>query len=97
MQDDPMAEQTLLTVNLLISWSHLLLDPSKDALGIILQKSKYGKVYSPIEKYFEYLDELDERISVAMRHRAAQNTGRPKETKSQKGPVAYEGYQSTTL
>ena len=50
MQDDPIAEQTLLTVNLLISWSHLLLDPSKDALGIILQKSKYGKVYSPIEK-----------------------------------------------
>ena len=97
MQDDPMAEQTLLTVNLLISWSHLLLDPSQDALGIILQKSKYGKVYSPIEKYFEYLDELDERISVAMRHRATQNAGRPKETKSQKGQGAYEGNQSTTL
>ena len=79
MQEGPMAEQTLLTMHLLISWSQLLLDSSQDALGILLQDSRYGKDYSPVEKFFEYLKRLDERISVALRHRAAKNSGKPKE------------------
>ena len=44
---------------------------SQDALGIILQDSKYGEEYSPINKFFEYLERLDERISVTVRHRQA--------------------------
>ena len=52
---------------------------------IILQDTDFGKTSSPITPYFKYLDKLDERISIAVRHKAAQKTGRPKETKDQKG------------
>ena len=97
MQDDPMAEQTLLTIPLLITWLQKLLTPNQDALMIILQDTDFGKISSPITPYFEYLDKLDERISIAVRHRAAQPTGRPNETKYQKGQGAYGGNQSTTL
>ena len=67
MQDDPMAEQTLLTIPLLITWLQKLLTPNQDALLIILQDTDFEKISSPITPYFEYLDKLDERISVAVR------------------------------
>ena len=78
MQDDPMAEQTLLTIPLLITWLQKLLTPNQDALMIILQDTDFGKTSSPITPYFEYLDKLDERISIAVRHRAVRNPGRNK-------------------
>ena len=71
MQDKPIAEHTLLTIPLLITWSLKLLTPSQEALMIILQDSDFGKTHSPISPYFEYLDKLDERISITVRHRAA--------------------------
>ena len=37
---------------------------------IILQDSNFGKNTLPISPYFDYLDKLDERISVTVRHRA---------------------------
>ena len=43
IQDDPLAEQQLLTATLLISWSQLLLDSSQKDLMKILQASNYGK------------------------------------------------------
>ena len=97
MQEDPMAEQTLLTIHLLIAWSHLLLDPSQEALGIILQDSNYGKGYSPIQTYFDYLERLDKRISVAVRHRAARNPGKTKEPKDPNNQGNHGGYQSRNL
>ena len=39
----------------------------------ISQRSNFGKKYSPIEDYFEYLEDLDVRILMATRHRAAKN------------------------
>ena len=45
---------------------------------IILQDSDFGKTHSPISSYYKYLDKLDERISVAVRHRAARNPGKNK-------------------
>ena len=86
MQEDPMAEQTLLTIHLLITWSQLLLDSSQDTLGIILQDSNYGKEYFPIKKFFEYLEKFDKRISVAVRHRAAKNLWKPKGSGHQDDP-----------
>ena len=74
MQQD--AEKNLLTTNLLITWAHLLLESSQEALNIILQDSGYGRLYSPVEKFFQYLERLDERLSVAMRHRQAGRTQR---------------------
>ena len=65
---------------LLITWLQKLLTPNQDALMIILQDSDFGKTSSPITAYFEYLDKLDERISVAVRHRAVRNP------KGNKGP-----------
>ena len=58
MQDDPMAEQQLLTAALLISWAQLLLDSSQKDLMKILQASNFGKSEpaagkpSMIEEYF---------------------------------------------
>ena len=66
MQKD--AEKNLLTTTLLITWEQLLLEPSQEVLNIILQDSGYGRLYSPIEQFFNYLENFDERISVAMRH-----------------------------
>ena len=86
MQDDPMAEQQLLTATLLISWSQLLLDSSQKDFMKILQASNFGKSEpaagkpSMIEEYFSYIEDLDERISVAIRHRAAKNPGKPRES-----------------
>ena len=89
MQDDPMAEQTLLTIPLLITWLQKLLTPNQDALMMILQDTDFRKTSSPITPYFEYLDKLDERISIAVRHRAAQKPGKPKDTKDQKSQGTY--------
>ena len=33
-----------------------------------------------IEEYFSYIEDLDERISVAIRHRAAKNPGKTRES-----------------
>ena len=73
LQDDPAAETQLLTATLLISWAQLLMESTQKDLMIILQKSDYGKKYSPVEKFFDYLEELDEQISVAIRHQAAKD------------------------
>ena len=86
MQNDPMAEQQLLTATLLISWAQLLPDSSQKDLMKILQASNFGKSKptagkpSMIEEYFNYLEDLDERISVAIRHRAAKKPGKPRES-----------------
>ena len=64
MQRD--AKKNWLTTTLLITWAQLLLERSQEALNIILQDSGYGRLYSPIEQFFNYLEKLDERISVAM-------------------------------
>ena len=69
MQRD--AEKNLLTTNLLIMWAQLLSESSQEASNIILQDSEYGRLYSPIKKFFQYLERFDERISVSMRHRQA--------------------------
>ena len=79
MQKD--SEKNLLTTNLLITWAHLLLESSQEALNIILQDSGYGRLYSPVKKFFQYLERLDDRISVAMRHRqAGKAQGRSKDS-----------------
>ena len=67
MQEDS-ETHLLLTIGLLITWSQLLLDSSQDALGIILQDSKYGKEYFPISTARHR----------AARHRAAKNPEKPK-------------------
>ena len=52
----------------------------------ILQASNYGKSEpaagkpSMVEEYFSYIEDLDERISVAIRHRAARTPGKPRES-----------------
>ena len=98
MQDDPLAEQNLLTIHLLITWSQLLMESSQDALSIILQDSKYGESYSPIEKFFEYLERLDERISVSMRHRqAAKTQGRSKDTHHKEEKKKNNSYSPRSL
>ena len=56
MQNDQLAEKNLLTTDLLITWSQLLMESSQDALNVILQDSRYGELYSPIEKFFKYLE-----------------------------------------
>ena len=53
MQDDQLAEQTLLTIPLLITWSLKLLTPSQEALMILLQDSDFGKTHSPIFPFFK--------------------------------------------
>ena len=59
----------------------MLMESSQEALNIILQDSGYGELYSPIEKFFENLEKLDERISVSLRHRQAGKTqGKSKDT-----------------
>ena len=84
MQKD--AEKNLLTTTLLITWAQLLLESSQEALNIILQDSGYGRLYSPVEKFFQYLERLDERISVAMRHRqAGKAQGRSKDFHHKEG------------
>ena len=58
-----------------------MLESSQEALNIILQDSGYGRLYSPVEKFFQYLERLDEWISVAMRHRqAGKAQGRSKDS-----------------
>ena len=51
MQNDPQAKKNLLTTNLLITWAQLLMEPSQEALNIILQDSGYGELYSHIKKF----------------------------------------------
>ena len=81
------AEKNLLTTTLLITWAQLLLESSQEALNIILQDSDYGRLYSPIEKFFSYLERLDERISVAMRHRqTSKGQGRNKDSGNKDPP-----------
>ena len=52
----------------------------------ILQASNYGKSKpaagkpSMVEEYFSYIEDLDKRISVAIRHRAARTLGKPRES-----------------
>ena len=77
----------MLTIPLLITWLQKLLTPNQDALMIILQDTDFGKISSPIAPYFEYLDKLDERISIAVRHRAVRNPKR-----NNKGPDKKEDH-----
>ena len=71
IQNDPEAEKNLVMTNLLITWAQLPMESSQEALSIILQDSGYSEMYSPIEQFFDYLERLDERISVSLRHRQA--------------------------
>ena len=83
----------MLTTNLLITWAQLLLESSQEALNIILQVSGYGRLYSPVEKFFQYLERLDERISVAMRHRqAGKLQGRSRDSHPEEGKRKNETY-----
>ena len=85
MQKD--AEKNLLTTTLLITWAQLLLEPSQEALNIILQDSGYGRLYSPIQQFFNYLEKLDERISVALRHRqSGKGPEKPKDPNHRDSP-----------
>ena len=98
MQNDTQAEKNLLTTNLLITWSSMLMESSQEALNIILQDSGYGELYSPIEKFFECLEKLDERISVSLRHRQADKTqGKSKDTHNKDDKKKKEPYGPRSL
>ena len=91
MQRD--AEKNLLTTNLQITWAQLLLESSQEALNIILQDIGHGRLYSPIQKFFPYLERLDERINVSMRHRqAGKAQGRSKDSHRKEGKQNDETY-----
>ena len=86
VQNDPQTEKNLSTTNLLITWARLLMESSQEALNIILQDSRYGELYSHIEKFFKYLKKLGKRISVSMRHRQVGKTqGKSKDAYHKEG------------
>ena len=92
--------EKLLNITQLLQWGDKLLPSTNEELLKIAQASDFGSKYSPVQPFFDYLDQVYERSSVLTRNRESWEpvksggSGQGKRSDKAKGETTWRAYGS---